>query len=87
MKRESIHISDIDWHRNGISGEGFHVVRFIYEGRWMIATVFEARGHVAVVDVNDLSNHYRGDVFERALRGACRRFDRDRTDRHMTLAV
>jgi len=78
---EFIHVSDIDWHRNGISGEGFHVVQFIYEGHALVATVFPKDHFVAVVEPANMEQHYRGDCFERALRVACTAYDIDRTRR------
>lgn len=70
-------------HRNGIAGAPFHVVTFHYredgQHHHMVATVFDAPGHVAVLDVHATAqdaiafgegNSWRGDVFEDALRAA-----------------
>lgn len=85
MKRQvDISIETIDYHRNGISGEGFHVVLFSFRDeerrvRRMVATVFPGAGRVAVLD-RDLTadgnvafamgNSWRGDWFEPTLRRA-----------------
>ena len=41
-----VNVTDVKWHRNGISGEGFHVVLFGWvdgkKNRKMVATVFGA---------------------------------------------
>jgi hypothetical protein len=75
----------VDYHRNGISGEGFHVVQFDgargsdVEGRRFVAVVFDAPGHVSVLDreqlaVGDEAEHWRGDRFEPELRAHVRRW-------------
>lgn len=61
------------WHRNGISGEGFHVVRFNWNDpeepcKNMIATVFGDEKYIAVLCLDDLSKCWRGDYFEASLR-------------------
>ena len=78
-------ILEVAYHRNGISGEGFHAVRFIdpAEGNdVMLGIVFKEPGYVAVLSVNMLAgldqeatvafgvNSYRGDVYAPALRRA-----------------
>ena len=80
-----IKIRKIDFHRNGVSGEGFHVATFDWEDkdedekvvRHMVATIFEAQGQCAVLDINELlkdnigvaeGNSWRGDHFEEELR-------------------
>lgn len=81
-----IKIVAIDHHRNGIGGAPFYAVIFTAEDYLgekdvrLIASVFEERGHVAVFDVDLLSegtvafaeNSWRGDFFEEALRKAIR---------------
>ena len=75
-------IHQIAYHRNGVSGEGFHAVIFdgaADEGR-MVAFVFPSPFHVAVVNVDKLAdpaigvtfgeNSWRGDRYERELREA-----------------
>lgn len=75
--------SDIAWHRNGISGIGFHVVRFAFteDGDThpdMLALVFPEPGAIAVLDQTALAqgviafgvNSWRGDRFEPAVRRA-----------------
>ncbi len=49
-------VKNIDYHRNGISGEGFHVITFSGTGysetsENMVAIVFPEPGHVAVLDL------------------------------------
>lgn len=74
-------ITDVAHHRNGISGEPFCVFMFNdtgNDGRCMVAIVFEADGHCAVLDVAKLaagdiafgSNSWRGDRYEPWLRQA-----------------
>lgn len=80
-------VQSVAYHRNGVAGEGFHVVTFTMrdgrEGRPMVATVFATPGQVAVLDVGKLadgdvafgSNSWRGDNFEPGLRQAIARWD------------
>ena len=63
-------ITDVQWHRNGICGLGFHVVRFISDGdngdpRPFVAVVFNRAEHyeIAVLDTTDLTQCWRGDNF------------------------
>lgn len=78
-----IKLHQIEYHRNGISGEGFHAILFSdpdHEGADlpfnMLATVFEERGHVSVVNVPNIATHgvtfgfnsFRGDHYEPVLR-------------------
>jgi len=80
---DKIKIKEIAYHRNGISGNGFHVVLFSFKDenkkiRNMISTVFEEVGSVTVLDVGLLAsgciafaqNSWRGDQFENQLRTA-----------------
>jgi hypothetical protein len=75
----------VSYHRNGVSGQGFHIVLFGWHDpeakrvRSMMATVFEAPGACAVLDVDETAagniafaqgNSWRGDDFEPALRQA-----------------
>ena len=75
-------ITQIARHRNGISGEPFYVVTFrCPDNGPMIATVFEAPGHVAVLkldllpDVTFAVNSWRGDHYEADLRAAIEKHD------------
>lgn len=64
-------VREVTYQRNGSSGEGFHVVRFVrwpYDGVELTAVVFEKTSHVAVVDMDDLGSHFRGDNFEDVMR-------------------
>lgn len=70
----------IDYHRNGVGGNGFHVVLFTSEedhAGMFVATVFDELGSVAVLNVPLLTegciefargNSWRGDRFEPWLR-------------------
>ena len=69
-KKMNLTIDSVTYHRNGISGAGFHSVAFGWDGRKMIATVFEAEGACAVIDLGDLCECWRGDHFEPQLRKA-----------------
>ena len=75
-------IEEIAYHRNGVSGVGFHVVKFSEpsEERQMLAVLFDTDewGHVAVFDRKLLGrdiikfgeNSWRGDHYEKELRQA-----------------
>jgi glycyl-tRNA synthetase (class II) len=69
-------VIEIVYHRNGISGTGFHVVKFLTEGKTpMMAVVFPTEGHVSVFDsasleAGTINNPFRGDHFEAELRQA-----------------
>ena len=72
-KREKLVGHVVALHRNGISGAGFYMIHFIggaedVRGRHFIATVFEARGHVAEINPLDVTDCWRGDNFETELR-------------------
>lgn len=76
---EKFIVLEVTYQRNGISGEGFHVIRFrrINDGLVLLGIVFEAASHVAVVDPTDLTSHWRGDNFEQHLREYVEIFDRE----------
>lgn len=40
----ALRIEEIAYHRNGVCGEGFHVVKFIEDGARKIGIVFERKG-------------------------------------------
>ena len=76
-----IKASEIEWHRNGISGEGFYAVRFTSrvcdESLNFLATVFDPRGFVSVICLDYIADHgvgvgnkWRGDEFAPAIRKA-----------------
>ena len=79
-----VKVEDVAFHRNGIGGEPFAVVLFTNhdgkENREMLGIVFDAPGHVAVLDAELLfdgviafgENSHRGDVFEPQLRAMVR---------------
>lgn len=64
----------VRFHRNGCFGESFYVVAFTEgrgrERRQLVATVFDGKGCVAVVDPTDAGACFRGDEYEPALRDA-----------------
>lgn len=81
-----VRIEDIAYHRNGIVGEGFHVVLFRENRDRRVAIVFDGRGRVAVLDRALLAdgviaageNSWRGDSYEAGLREAIRGWERAR---------
>jgi hypothetical protein len=92
MGKEIDEIESIAYHRNGISGVGFHVVAFETpdSNDTMIAIVFPGRGRVAVLN-GDLAvrgrrgggpeirmgeNSWRGDRFEPELREAIKEWEK-----------
>lgn len=86
MKRASIKVTKVARHRNGISGEPFHVVLFkCPDAGNMVATVFEKSGHVAVLNVDKTAagdvdtfgnNCWRGGHYEKDLRFAIKEHER-----------
>ena len=92
MKSVVKRVHQVSFHRNGITGAGFHAV--LFEGQHngeslgeFVATVFTRPGNVAVLRVPDLldpkagvmfgKNSWRGDTFEPELRAAINRADKD----------
>ena len=73
IKQRDIRKFQAAYHRNGVSGEGFFLCRFLYlRGKdtvEMQAVVFPVRGNVAVTSA-DLNDRWRGDDFEPVLREA-----------------
>ena len=73
------------YHRNGVCGNGFHVVLFKHDRTLKVGIVFPEQGNVAVLDVGLLEegviesgeNSWRGDVFEGALRNECEIYDNE----------
>ena len=77
-------VHQVEYHRNGIGGEGFHAVLFDMAkdegGGLAVGIVFEGEGQVAVLRVAPLSdpaigitfgmNSWRGDRYEPELRAA-----------------
>ncbi len=82
-KSLGLNIQTVTFHRNGVSGEGFHLVAFTFtaaaqeggETTSLMATVFEADKHVAVIDPTDIESKWRGDQFETELRAATDRWE------------
>ena len=82
-----ITIIEIDYHRNGVGGNGFYPILFISNDEdtmkhVMLGIVFDEPGDVAVLDMELLSQHdikfmsnsWRGDKFEPELRKAIEKF-------------
>ena len=77
----------IKYHRNGVSGAPFHVIRFTdpTEGD-MLGIVFEQGSHVAVLNLDRLdtrdigfgTNSWRGDRYEPHLRSAIKQLEAER---------
>jgi len=59
----------IIYHRNGVQGEPFYAVSFTHEHDILIATVTGEKGGCHVINPGNLGMCYRGDTFEKALRG------------------
>jgi hypothetical protein len=77
MSDIKIKVSEIEYHRNGISGEGFYAVRFTSQSLNFIATVFDRPGCVSVICLDYIADHgvgicnkWRGDEFAPAIRKA-----------------
>jgi hypothetical protein len=69
----------VEYHRNGVSGEGFHAVEFeATTGINMIAVVFEEGGYCAVLQSDTIHLKWRGDCFEKELRDAIEKFEENR---------
>lgn len=76
-------ILNVAHHRNGISGNPFHVVTFRDGRQKMIGIVFEEPGSIAVFDSDLLAqdviafgeNSWRGDDYETFLRAAAKQYD------------
>lgn len=79
----AVDVQEVAYHRNGVGGEGFHVVRFTAreddQVHHMVGIVFDGVGQCAVLDVHQTAagniafgqgNSWRGDVYEAALRRA-----------------
>jgi hypothetical protein len=84
-KDRKVVIERVAYHRNGICGNGFHVILFTQlDGTKMQGVVFEERGNVAVFDrelvgkgdIDFFSNSWRGDEFEQALREGVAEYQR-----------
>lgn len=59
FNRVKISVEQVAYHRNGMAGEGFHVVTFTFDRRPMVGIVFEYRKNanprVAVFDRAELA--------------------------------
>ena len=84
-------IAEVAFHRNGIAGEGFHVVRFTGspDGKpeAFLAILFDGAGRCAVIGLDRIEdmgvafargNSWRGDHFEGLLREAIKDADTGR---------
>ena len=80
-------VNEVAHHRNGVTGEPFHAVRFVSAetGDEMLGIVFPGKGQIAVLNLGTLLgsqerpgtvafgiNSFRGDRFESELRRAVR---------------
>ena len=71
-------INKVAFHRNGSSGEPFHIIKFTNKKEKMIGIVFKEKYHVAVFNQKLLGkgiidfgvNSFRGDNYENKLRNA-----------------
>ena len=82
----------VAYHRNGVCGNGFHVVLFTDHEkddrvRSFVATVFEEKGSVSVLDIDETrtgniefanGNSWRGDYYENDLRQAIAKWEKSR---------
>lgn len=85
----NMRIKEIAYHRNGVAGVGFNVVRFDWrdddgDDHRMVATIFPESGTISVLDIDELhlsniafaeGNSWRGDDFEPELRLAIEQQD------------
>ena len=83
IKQRDIRQFEVRYHRNGMSGEGFHLCSFLYlrgkNAREMRAVVFPQRGNVAVISDN-ITDRWMGDDFEDAIREAIRLVERNQPE-------
>lgn len=84
---ETIDVVEVAFHRNGSgTGEGFHVVLFVWDGRNLVASVFARKGCVAILDRDLLEegriefgvNSWRAESFEPSLSEAVAEFEEGR---------
>ena len=82
MKDSDIYVEEIAFHRNGVSGNGFVLIKFKFKEEGikkpitMLGTLFEEDGNCAVIQIDNierqgikfLDNSWRGDYFESTLR-------------------
>jgi hypothetical protein len=72
---KKIEILQSAYHRNGVSAEGFWIIRFSWDDRIMLANIFDDSGQISIVDANLAAsgeigfgrNSWRGDNFANAL--------------------
>jgi hypothetical protein len=77
-------VRQVAYHRNGVSGEPFYVVRFVgMAGEEHVAILFSEEKQCAVLDVNKavdtirfMENSWRGDNYEPELRAAIRKYEK-----------
>ena len=94
----TIRVDEVAYHRNGVSGEGFHAVLFRERNgrRWrkFLASVFEGQGVLSVVcidmlpehGVNAMANAWRGDYYEPHLRRAIEAWTAERDARLLAMS-
>lgn len=94
MSGRKVKVEDVAYHRNGICGEGFHVVTFRDGKDPMIAVVFETPGQVAVLNREQVGAgiitfgvaSFRGDVYEADMRKAIEKYEEARNIEYMPAA-
>jgi len=93
LKLDEIDVQEIAYHRNGVAGYPFYAVRF----RWSVdgkaenflGTLFDGDGQCSVISLDRIAQHgvafgpnsWRGDVVERRLRAAVKKWI-DQTQPH-----
>jgi hypothetical protein len=75
-----IKVHKVEYHRNGITGEAFHTVAFTSEAGDLVAVVFEARLHTAIIDPHFPSLTYRGDDFDPHMREAIKKWEESQSE-------
>lgn len=73
IKQRDFRRFQVAYHRNGISGDGFCLCRFLFlRGKATVemqAVVFEEKGKIAITSEN-INQRWRSDDFEPAIRAA-----------------
>jgi hypothetical protein len=67
---DRIKTGTIQYHRNGVSGEPFYSVQFMWGKDALIATLTNTKGGCHVINPKESTLCYRGDECEPALRDA-----------------
>jgi hypothetical protein len=75
-----IKVHKVEYHCNGITGESFHTVAFTSEAGDLVAVVFEARLHTAIIDPHFPSLKFRGDDFDPHMREAIKKWEESQSE-------